>query len=56
VNVISLVAKIRRVKANQKICTINKVKNIKILKNNIAPAKGPSFLYQNTVFEEWYEK
>lgn len=35
---------------------VNIVKKKKILKNSIALAKGPSFLYQKTVLEEWYEK
>jgi len=37
-------------------CTVKSDKKNKILKNNIALANGLSFLYQKTVFEEWYEK
>jgi len=53
VNVTSLVAYTRRTKANQYICSINSVKNNRMLKNSIAPANGPSFLNQNTVLELW---
>jgi len=56
VKVISLVAYTRRISVNQKICTINSVKKKNILINIIAPANGPSFLYQKTVLDEWYEK
>jgi hypothetical protein len=32
------------------------VRKKNILKSSIALANGPSFLYQKTVLDEWYEK